>query len=305
MSDHPPPRVARRPSFPLVWIVPLVALAVAGWLLLREWRTRGPEITIELADGAGVEAGRTVLQHNGVTVGRVTGVELIDDLRRVAIRLRLERSAAAIAREGSQFWVVQPEISLAGIRGLETLFSGVRLAVRPGHGAPQLRFTGLDRPPPARDVHAGRAFVLEADRLKGLSPGTSVLYREVEVGTVEESRLADDARRVLIRVRIHEPYAALVRPNTRFWSSGGLNLRVGLLGAQLNTGSLASLFNGSISFATPDEDADAEPAGDGTRYPLHDRPEDDWLAWRPSIALQGPQPPAAAPVRPIGVDAGE
>lgn len=305
MSHPPPPRRSRMPSLPLVWIVPLVALAIAGWLLLGEWRRRGPEIVITFNEGSGVEAGRTLLLHKGVTVGRVTQVELADDLQRVAVHLQLERSAAGLAREGSEFWVVQPEISLSSIRGLDTLFSGVRLAVRPGGGEPTLHFNGLDRPPAARNIQAGRAFVLEAPRLMGLSPGTSVSYRDIKVGVVEESRLSDDARKVLIRVRIDAPYVPLVRTDTRFWNSGGLSMRVGLLGAEVNAASLTSLLQGSISLATPEDEANARPAPAGARFVLHEKPEDAWLKWSPAIPLDLPRDPTEPGAAVIGAEPSE
>ena len=43
------------------------------------------------------------------------------------VRLQLDRNAAELASAGSEFWIVQPEIGFSGIRGLDTLFTGVRL----------------------------------------------------------------------------------------------------------------------------------------------------------------------------------
>jgi paraquat-inducible protein B len=280
-------------------VVPLVALVVAGWMIHRDWRTRGPVITITFSEGAGIAAGRTVLQHKGVPVGRVRDVELADDLRHVRVNVRLERSAAGLARGGSIFWIVQPQISFSGIESLDTLFSGPRLAVRPGSGEPVTEFIGLDRPPPPADVEAGRAFLLETERLNGLGTGTTVYFRDIDVGTVEESRLAADSRKVLLRVRIRSPYDDLVRPNTRFWSSGGLSMRVGLRGAQINASSLSSLLSGGISFATPESDASLPPAGEGMRFELHREVDDDWLKWSPVLPINA-EP--IAPYREIGSD---
>jgi paraquat-inducible protein B len=299
MTTLPPPHVSRAPSLPLIWVVPLVALLVGGWLIYREWRTRGPVITIQFSEGAGITAGRTILQHKGVPVGRVRAVDLSPDLRHVLVQVQLERSAAEIARAASAFWIVQPQFSLSGIEGLDTLLSGPRLAVRPGPGDVRHEFIGLSRPPPPANVDAGRAFLLETDRLNGLGTGTTVTFRDIPVGTVEESRLAPDSRRVLLRIRIQSPYDDLVRPNTRFWSSGGLSLRVGLRGAQINASSLSSLLSGSISFATPDSDAALPPAGEGMRFVLHGEADNDWLKWNPVLPIAA-EP--IAPYREIGVD---
>src|SRR5829696_1268828 len=157
MTTPPAPRVSRAPALPLVWIVPIVALAVGGWMVFREFRNRGPEITIEFAEGKGVEPRKTTLDYLGVSVGTVTAVELKEDLTGVNVTLRLNRNASELAREGAQFWIVHPEIGLTGVRGLETLFTGARINGRPGKGSLATHFRGLDKPPPLENLEEGRA----------------------------------------------------------------------------------------------------------------------------------------------------
>ncbi|MEO5957678.1 MAG: MlaD family protein [Opitutaceae bacterium] len=180
MNPPPTPRISRRPNLPLVWVVPLAALAVGGWMVWREFHHRGPEITIEFAEGAGVEPDKTTLRYKGVAVGTVTAVDLKPDMSGVSVRLRLDKTAAPLAREDSHFWIVHPEIGFSGVRRLETLLTGARIHVRPGSGAPATHFRGLEDIPPPENVSAGRAFMLRSDRLGSLSPGAPVFYREVK-----------------------------------------------------------------------------------------------------------------------------
>lgn len=286
MSTPEKPRITRTPTLPLVWIVPLIALAVGGWMVFRELRNRGPEITIDFADGSGVEADKTALVHKGVSVGVVKAVELKPDLTGVTVRLRLDRTAAALARSGAQFWIVHPEIGLSGVRGLDTLLTGARINVRLGKGGAAQHFVGLDRPPAPETPPDGKIFVLQSDRLGSLSPGAPVFYREVRVGAVETSRLADDATGVVVRIHIEAPYVDLVRTNTRFWNAGGFSFKVGLLGAELKNTSLESLVTGGVAFATPDGTAFAAAATDGAVFKLSMEPDKDWLKWEPKIALK-------------------
>lgn len=283
MTTPATPRVSRRPALPLIWVVPLLALLIAGWMLARQFRNRGPEITIDFTAGAGVEAGKTELEHKGVSVGVVRSVALKPDLSGVIVRVRLTKPGAALARAGSEFWIVHPEVSFSGIRGLETLVTGVRLKVRPGNGAPTTHFRGLERPPPLDDPQAGRAFVLRADKLGGLVPGAPVYYRGVKVGAVETSRLADDATSALIRIRIYTPYIDLVRTNTEFWNASGITFKLGLGGAEVRTTTLQSIVAGGVNFASP---TDAGPVAlEGTEFILHQDPEKDWPNWRPKIPI--------------------
>ena len=152
MTTPATPRVSRLPALPLVWIVPIVALAVGGWMVVREFQNRGPEITIEFAAGKGVEPRKTVLEYLGVAVGTVSRVDLNEDLSGVKVTLRLDKNAAELAREGAQFWIVHPEIGFSGVRGIETLFTGSRINSRPCKWPAATHFRGLDRAPPLENV---------------------------------------------------------------------------------------------------------------------------------------------------------
>jgi paraquat-inducible protein B len=288
MNTPPAPKVSRAPAFPLIWVVPLIAIAIGVWMGFSELRNRGPEITIDFADGSGVEAGKTTLDYKGVSAGTVESVELKPGLDGVSIRVRLKRSAESLARAGAQFWIVHPEIGFSGVRGLDTLVTGVRLNVLPGQGPLAERFTGLDKAPAPDVVDQGRTFILQSDRLGSLTTGAPVFYREFKVGEVEASRLADDSTAVLIRIHLEAPYVDLVRTNSKFWNTGGFSFKASLFGgAELKDTSLESLVTGGVAFATPDDGAPAAP--NDTRFILAPQADKDWLKWSPKIPIKSPE----------------
>jgi paraquat-inducible protein B len=286
MKTAPTPRVSHESAFPLIWVVPLIAAAIGVWMGVRELRQRGPEITIDFADGSGVEAGKTVLEYKGISAGTVQSVELKQGLEGVTVHLRLKKDAAALAKAGSKFWIVHPEIGFSGVHALDTLVTGVRIEVIPGDGPAEKRFRGLDKTPAPDVVDEGRAFILKADKLGSLTTGAPVFYRERKVGAVESSRLSDDSTSVLIRIHIDAPYPDLVRTNTRFWNAGGFSFKMSLFGAQLKDTSLESLVSGGVSLATPETVPLAPAAEAGTRFDLATEADKDWLKWSPKIPIK-------------------
>jgi paraquat-inducible protein B len=289
MSTAPAPKVSRKRAFPLIWIVPVIAVAIGLWMGYSELRDRGPEIIIDFPDGSGVEAGKTTLEYKGVSAGTVQSVELKRDLESVSVHLRLKKKAAALASADSKFWIVHPEIGFSGVHGLETLVTGVRLNVLPGKGPPATHFKGLDTTPAPDVTDEGRAFILQSDRLGSLTTGAPVFYRELKVGAVEASRLSDDSTSVLIRVHIEAPYVNLVRTNTRFWNTGGFSFKVSLFGAQLKDTSLESLVTGGVAFATPDT-VPLEPAAPAdTQFSLAAEADKDAMKWSPKIPIKSPE----------------
>lgn len=242
------------------------------------------EVEITFHEGHGLAHGDPV-KHRGIVIGEVTAVDLGRDLNGVVVRVRLSESASHIARTGTQFWVERPTINVAEVRGLDTLVSGRYVAMQPGPSdAPEAKvFVGLDVPPPAEVPEGGIEIVLEAARRGGLQRGVPLLYRGMRVGHVITVGLANDAVSVEARAWIDGSYKSLVRANTRFWMNDGFDLSVGLKGVKLSTDTLSSLLIGGVSLATPE--ATGEPVRTGQRFACADKPEDEWLNWKPRVPL--------------------
>lgn len=291
-EETPRARLRRRRLFNLAWIIPIVAAAVAGWLIWQRMQERGPEISIRFADGGGLRVGITPVKYRGVVIGDVSGVRLSEDLRHVLVRARLQRGAAGIAREGAVFWIVRPQVGFGNVTGLNTVLTGPEIQVLPGKGEGPRRqaFVGLDAAPVGLET-AGLKLVLRAERPRSIRPNTPVHYRGVEVGMVQKLELGPNALSADVQVLIFERYAGLVRQGSAFWDTSGVNVRGGLLkGIELDIESLRTIATGGIEFATPS--AKAPRAKPGGVFFLHDKPKDEWLSWLPRIPLPPAQEPA-------------
>lgn len=290
-EELPRARLRSRRLFNLAWIIPVVAAAVAGWLIWQRMQERGPEISIRFADGGGLRVGITPVKYRGVVIGEVSGVRLAEDLHHVLVRARLQRGAAGIAREGAVFWIVRPQVGFGNITGLNTVLTGPEIQVLPakGEGPRRQEFVGLDAAPVGLET-AGLKLVLRAERPRSIRPNTPVHYRGVEVGMVQKLELGPNALSADVHVLIFERYAGLVRQGSAFWDTSGVSVRGGLLkGIELDIESLRTIATGGIEFATPS--AKATRAKSGSVFFLHDKPKDEWLSWLPRIPL----PPAQEP----------
>lgn len=288
----PKARIRRRRLFRVVWVVPAIALVVAAWLVWQHMRALGPEIKIRFADASGLRVGQTPINYRGVQVGEVSGIELTEDRRQAVVKARLQKSAGPLATEGTQFWIVRPQIGLNQVTGLSNVLSGPEINLLPGKGEnPQSEFAGLDNPPTAIGM-AGLRLILRAERPKGIRVSTPVNYRGVEVGMVHKIELAPNSASADIHILIHNRYANLVRAGSAFWNTSGIHASGGILkGIELELESLRTLYTGAIEFATPSENA--ARVKPGTVFFLYDKPKDEWLAWSAKIPIGGAEKPAA------------
>ena len=227
-------------------------------------------------------------RFKGLDVGKIETVDLSADMQSVLLGTRITQVADRIARAGSQFWVVKPELGLMKTSNLETLVTGQYIEVQPAakNAGPQKSFVALDQPPEAVHQEAGLSLVLSAARRGSLKEGVPVTYREVTVGKVTGYELGQTADRVLIHILIEPKYAPLVRSGSRFWNTSGFGLDFGLFkGATVRTESLETLVAGGIAFATPDGERMGNAARPQQTFPLFDKFEDEWLIWAPKIPL--------------------
>ena len=109
-------------------------------------------------------------------------------------------------------------------------------------------------------------------------------------------QLGENAQGVMVRARVRQEYAPLVRMNSKFWNAGGIDVRIGLFkGAEISAQSAQTLLSGGIEFATPREPGEA--AANGAIFELNEKPKDEWKNWAPFIPqhLSGQAPVSAVP----------
>jgi paraquat-inducible protein B len=283
-----PPGESGSPDFPeavarprarwrvqLVWLVPLVALLIGGWLAVQTVLQKGPSITISFANGEGLEAGKTKIKFKNVDIGVIDSVVLSADRNTVIATAELAKSAANMLVEDTRFWVVRPRISGGTVSGLGTLLSGSFIGMDAGSQTRSRRdFVGLETPPVFASNVAGREFVLKSETMGSLDVGAPVFFRRLQVGQVTSYALDADGNGVTFRVFINAPYDAYVKGDTRFWQASGVDVSLDTNGVKINTESLVAILIGGLAFQSPPESADATEAGAGSEFQLfQDRAE--------------------------------
>lgn len=281
LPPSPPPeaaipeyRAAQR--WNVVWVVPVIALIVGAWMIYRSVSARGPVAHVRFETANGIAAGKTEVRCRSVRVGFVKQVTLADDLKSVIIRVELEEDSERLLRQGTRFWVVRPRVSTTDISGLGTLITGAYLELDPGprNGPEVNHFDGQETPPAtSRDI-PGRRIVLHAEQAGSLVPGSPVYYRGFEVGRIE-SRVLDIANeRVTYDAFIRAEYSPLVKENTRFWNTSGIDISAGTDGFKLRTPSFQAMVSGGASFGVPEGNSPGNAVADGTIFTLF-KSEDD------------------------------
>ncbi|MEM8656367.1 MAG: MlaD family protein [Pseudomonadota bacterium] len=252
-----------------VWLVPIAAVITAIWVALQAYNDQGPIIQIVFDDSAGILPNETELRFRNVPVGLVEDVKFNADLSQVVVDVRLENSVAPFVDDTAAFWIVRPEVTTSGVTGLETVLSGVYIEgtwdTEPGglvttHAA-------SDRAPLVTTYRSGTLIELRSTRAAGLSEGTPILFKGIEVGRLGATMISVNGQWVTAEAIIYEPHDRLVTTATRFWDTSGFSLSVGASGASLDLSSVASLISGGITFGTLI--SGGEPVREGLVYEVY------------------------------------
>jgi paraquat-inducible protein B len=265
-----------------LWVFPTCALFITGYLLYDFYSQQGPMIKIEFDDAASIEPQRTMLRYRGVTVGHVDSVQLSPDTKKVTVLARLNADAKSVAVEGSQFWIIHPQLGFDGIRGLETIIKGPYIRVDIGKGPKKQRqFLGYIGDPELADAKAVKPFVLYAQEMKSIDTGDAVTFRGLKIGKVSKIELAENAQGVRVHINIEKNYAHLIRDKTVFWIKSAVDAKIGLFSADIKINSLDTIMRGGIAVATPNTPGDISPPQ--KVFGLQDTAPKDWINWAPQL----------------------
>lgn len=266
----PDPIIETRRNVSLVWLIPLVAALIGGWLAFKAISEQGPTITITFDSAEGLEAGQTKIRYKNVEVGQVETIRLSADLSEVIVTAKLVKGSESYLTQRTRFWVVRARVAAGEVSGLETLLSGAYIALDPvPAGEPSRTFRALKKPPIVTTGDPGRQFILRAPTLRSLDVGSPVYYRQIRVGQVIGYELDEEGQEVNIKIFVDAPHYHRVRKNTRFWDGGGLDVSITTAGVDINTESFVSLMIGGVAFDTPTTLEASEPAEEGEIFRLY------------------------------------
>lgn len=222
-------------------------------------------LRISFKSARGLLAGKSELRYLGQPVG------LVDEIRteagHVEVQARLRPGFEALRRQGSEFVIVQPNISLAdGITGIETLVSGIYIDCIPGSGSGYAdAFKGkLSSDDPLASI---KGFPIRlTSSASTLRPGAEVSYRDMVVGELVSKSLSKDAQGVVMNLVIQPKYAHLIRENSRFWDASSIGASIGFIKIQIHSQTLLDP-NGRIAFANPEDSG--EPVEENHAFELY------------------------------------
>ncbi len=247
----------------------------------------GLSIRIHFDDFTGLKINTRII-YQQQTIGRVERLVFNDDEIGVTALVLLNDRGTKYAKQGSQFWLVEPAIGLVGSKNVAHLLEGAFIALLPDADLSndvKIEFTALAMAPTVTQLPYGLNVKLTTQRLGSIRVENPVLYRQVTVGKVIGIDLSATADSVDVFINIAKRYAPLVRSDSKFWNVSGINIEAGIFsGINIDSESVEALIAGGIAFATP-EPTNNNSEQDKQHFILYQDADSDWLEWQPKIII--------------------
>ena len=264
------PQIEESSKFNLItsiWIVPFIALIIAGWLAYQYFSELGPEIKIIFPKNEGLIAGQSQVKFRNVPVGKVTKIHITEDTQGVVVVVRMNKEAEGYMTEHAKFWIVKPEVGISGVSGLDTLISGTYIDVfSESGGAFKEEHIGLTQP--YRNISGGEYFHLTSLNGDNVAVGTPIYYKNIKVGQVEYLYLGMDNKSVDIIVFVDKQYVPYVHDDSRFWTQNMVNVDFSRGNLDINVAPIHTMLQGGIAFSSSGDNKD-NPVSAKHVFPLY------------------------------------
>ena len=248
----PAAEVRTKQGLSVVWLIPLIALVIGGWLAYKSISEQGPLISIRFKTAEGLEAGKTKIKFKDVIIGEVEDIQLSEGNDQVIVLARMDNEAKPYLTEKTRFWVVRATVSAGQISALGTLLSGAYIGIDPvKEGKSTNEFIGLEKRPLVTTDIPGQHYMLTSPTLGSLVIGAPIFYRNIKVGEVVDYNFDETGEAVDIKVFIHAPHHVRISTATKFWNASGIDVTLDASGIKVDTQSLVSILQGGIVFDTP------------------------------------------------------
>jgi len=206
------------------------------------------EFDLHVASAKGLSK-KTRLMYRGEKLGSIH--DIVHNELGFILRVGIRPEYQYILRKDSQFWLVNPQVTLSGLTDTDALFGGSYISVNVGQGEVETEFWATNTPPAKHLTAAGLQLTLKADSGNVVTPGSPISYRGIVVGQVDNIALDEGGENVSINITVDDEYRHLINGYTRFYDASGVTVSGSLRSFVVKTESVDSVLRGGISFYNP------------------------------------------------------
>ncbi|TYK66548.1 PqiB family protein [Colwellia echini] len=192
----------------------------------------------------------TRVLYRGIEIGAIHSIKNQNAQQYLQVGLLPEYQH--ILKANTQFYLVNPSLSLSGASDKDALFGGAYITFNIGEGKARSQFPLYTTPPVKHASSPGLQLTLITDHASVATPGSAVSYRGITIGQVDNVSLNKADDNIHVNITIDDKHRSLLQSTTRFYNASGITISGGLSDFVVKTESLDAILRGGISFYNPE-----------------------------------------------------
>jgi len=255
MSEYIPrvEKSSRFNMFTSIWIVPFIALVIAGWLVFQYFSQLGPKIEIVFKNNKGLKSGQSQIKYRDVVIGKIEKVALQSNRDGVKVIARMDKEAIPYLNNSAEFWIVKPEVGIGGVSGLDTIISGTYINMSSEKAKMnKKKFIGLEKS--IQREKKGLHLHLNSSSSYNITVGTPIFFKELKAGEVDNVKISDNGKSVDISIFIKDSFKDYIHLNSKFWVKSALEIDYFNGKLDFTLAPITNIIRGGIEFSSSGKD---------------------------------------------------
>jgi paraquat-inducible protein B len=170
-------------------------------------------IKLTFDNAKGLKEGKTPILYKGIEIGKIKTVELIDN--KIVATAFLDKKYKEFNTSNTKYYKVDLSIDGIKVKNLETILSGIYIAVIPSEGDFSDEFKVYNTKAEALKEDLLN-ITMKSEKLYNLNIGSKIYYKNIFIGAVTSYKFTEDLEHVIIQTGIIKKYSHLVNSKTNF-----------------------------------------------------------------------------------------
>lgn len=250
---------------------------------------RGIEVKVTVPNEPGLQVDNTAVFLKNVQVGTLIQLDTNNLLQeKLNGVLLIDPNEAAALNTGSQIVLRQPEINLANLKELPSVFRGNYFEIIPGNSpTPQKEFNVVRQNELLLQQPNALVLELTAPETYGVADGQPIYYNSIVIGQIAKQHIS--AQGVKFTAAISAEYRYLIHSDSKFVAASNLDVSLGVDGVRFQSATPEHWLQGGVRVIAGEK----EQGQALTHYPLYanqDNAEigDTGSQTKPNITLTTP-----------------
>jgi len=207
-------------------------------------------ITLVSNNGYNIDIKSAHIFFKGSDAGNIISLDYNPNTDKTTFKIKLKSKFRHLANKDAHFWIVEPSVGLTGINGLGAIAQGAYINFETSSHSKEMKnkFALHVEAPKVQGKH----FKLVSNNGHNLKNGINVIYKNIIVGSLRDSKLSKDNKDVIFDIVIDNKYKNIVNDSSAFYIQDAIDMGASFDGIYLNIGSVTSMVNGGIVLQTND-----------------------------------------------------